>query len=574
MRINPLLMFFLLLWSTTLMSQVMGKVEDANGTALPFVNIYIEGTYLGTTSNDDGKYELNLNIKGDYIIVFKFLGFKTLKRNITIKEFPYSLDAVMTEEKISLEEVKINAKDNPANRIIRQTIANRKRNLEKIRAFKADFYSKGLIRIKNAHEKILGQDIGDLGGGLDSTRTGILYLSETLSKIHFERPDKLKEEIVASKVAGNDSGFSFNNATDVDFNFYNNTIEIESDMVSPISDFAFNYYRYELDGIFYDDFGNLINKVKVIPKRENDRVFSGMIYIVEDQWSLYALELNTTGQQSQIEAVDTILLKQNFKYSQNDAHWVLLSQSIDFAYGIFGIKGDGRFTAVFSNYEFNPKFEAKEFSRELLSFTEEANKKDSTFWNTIRPVPLTSEEFVDYSKKDSIQIVRKSKKYLDSIDAKSNRFNPTNLLFGYNYQNSYKDWNLGFSSLLSSIGFNTVQGFTGNLDVFYRKDYDEFRRYLGLRTSMDYGFEDQRLRISGSATFKFNNVSRPFLTLSGGVRTEQFNESQPISPFINTISTLFFEDNYMKLYDRYFLELSYSHEWFNGFRWFSTISYE
>ncbi|NND11865.1 MAG: hypothetical protein HKN96_11725, partial [Flavobacteriaceae bacterium] len=59
-------MFFLLLWSTTLMSQVMGKVEDANGTALPFVNIYIEGTYLGTTSNDDGKYELNLNIKGDY----------------------------------------------------------------------------------------------------------------------------------------------------------------------------------------------------------------------------------------------------------------------------------------------------------------------------------------------------------------------------------------------------------------------------------------------------------------------------------------------------------------------------
>ncbi|MBT8309042.1 MAG: carboxypeptidase-like regulatory domain-containing protein, partial [Flavobacteriaceae bacterium] len=92
--------------------------------------------------------------------------------------------------------------------------------------------------------------------------------------------------------------------------------------------------------------------------------------------------------------------------------------------------------------------------------------------------------------------------------------------------------------------------------------------------SMNYGFEDQRLRISGSTTFKFNNVSRPFLTLSGGVRTEQFNESQPISPFINAISTLFFEDNYMKLHDRYFLELSYSHEWFNGFRWFSTISYE
>jgi len=291
---------------------------------------------------------------------------------------------------------------------------------------------RGLISIKNAPEKILGRDIGDLGGGLDSTRSGIIYLSETISTIQLKKPNKLNETIIASKVSGDDNGFSFNNASDVDFNFYNNTIEIENQLISPISDYAFNYYKYELEGDFYDDSGNLINKIKVIPKRENDRIFSGFMYIVEDDWSFYALDLVVTGKQAQIPAADSINLKQSFSYSKTDKLWALISQSIDFNYSLFGIKGDGRFTAVYSNYNFNPEFDKKSFSSELLSFVENANKKDSIYWNSIRPVPLSTEEISDYIKKDSIQIVRKSKSYLDSIDAISNKFKLTNLFTGYN----------------------------------------------------------------------------------------------------------------------------------------------
>jgi len=532
MQKNILFIFFILS-SLVAKSQVNGTVKDTNNKTLPFVNIYIEGTYTGTTSNDDGIYQLDIDTAGTYTIVFKYLGYKTLKKEVTIANFPFQLNMTLTEEKVSLDEIVVNAQDNPANRIIRNTIENRKANLNKIKTFKADFYSKGLIRIKNAPEKILGQNVGDLGGGLDSTRTGVLYLSETISKIQFERPDKLKETIIASKVAGDDNGFSFNNASDVDFNFYNNTIELGSNIVSPISD----YYRYKLDGVFYDELGNLINKVKVIPRRENDRVFSGYVYIVEDQWSLYGTELEITGTQAQLDAVDVIKLKQNFKYSNQDKHWVIISQSIDFVYGILGIKGDGRFTAVYSNYNFKPEFEAKNFGRELLAFTEEANKKDSTFWQSIRPVPLTTEEITDYVKKDSIKVIRKSKKYLDSIDLKTNKFNPSNLLFGYTYNNSYKDWSLGFNSLLSSINYNTVQGWNGNLNLFYRKNIDEFKKYFTVNSRLNYGIADKRLRMSGAVTYKFNNITRPFVTLSGGVRTEQFNPTEPISPLINTVST-------------------------------------
>jgi len=555
-------------------SQIIGNVNDTNGNPLAFVNIYIEGTYIGTTSNDEGNYELNVSEKKRFTIVFKYLGYKTLKNELNIDAFPYVVDVSLEEEQITLDEVIINSNHNPANRIIRQTIANRKAMLESIKSYKADFYSRGLIRIKNAPEKILGQEIGDLGGGLDSTRSGIIYLSETISKIEFQRPDKLKEKIIASKVSGNDNGFSFNNASDVDYNFYNNTVELGNQIVSPIADYAFNYYRYKLEGIFYDESGNLINKIKVIPRRENDRIFTGTIYIVEDQWTIYALELDITGQQAQIPAADIITLKQTFSFSEKDKLWALISQSIDFKYGIFGIKGDGRFTAVYSTYNFNPSFTKNTFTKEVLSFENEANKKDSTYWNSIRPVPLTNEEINDYVTKDSIQVVRESKSYLDSIDAKNNTFKLPNILFGYNYQNSYKDWNLNFGSPLLNLNFNTVQGYNSQISINYRKNLDEFRRYFNVNTTLNYGVDDKRLRITGSLTYKLNNISSPFVTLSGGITTQQFNASQPISPLVNSISTLFFEDNYMKLYDKSFAQISYSQEWFNGFRFYSTLSYE
>ena len=250
----------------------------------------------------------------------------------------------------------------------------------------------------------------------------MIYLSETISKLEFLRPNKLKEKILASKVSGDDKGFSFNNAIDVEFDLYNNTIELGNQIVSPIANNAFGYYRYTLEGIFYDDRGNLINKIKATPRRQNDPVFEGFIYIVEDQWTIYAAELDITGVQARIPAVDKITITQNYAFSENNSIWTKMSQNIDFKYGLFGINGDGRFTAVYSNYTINPGLTRKDFSKEIVSFADEANKKDSLFWTSIRPVPLTDEEITDYIKKDSIQIVKDSKVYKDSVDKVNNKF--------------------------------------------------------------------------------------------------------------------------------------------------------
>ena len=72
-----------------LYSQISGEVKDENGNPLPYVNIYTETGSKGTTTNDDGIYELKINQKGNYTLVYQFLGYKTLKKEIEAKEFPH-----------------------------------------------------------------------------------------------------------------------------------------------------------------------------------------------------------------------------------------------------------------------------------------------------------------------------------------------------------------------------------------------------------------------------------------------------------------------------------------------------
>ncbi len=563
---------FLFFITTFLNAQITGLITDKNSEPLPFVSIYIKGTYIGTTTNNEGNYTLNLKETGNYTLIFQYLGYKTVKKEITISSFPYNLNVTLSEDAVALNEVVVSSKENPANKIIRSAIANRKVNLLKTADFTADFYSRGIYRIKNAPEKILGFELGDLGGGLDSTRSGVVYLSETISKIT-KSPKKFKEKIIASKVSGDDNGFSFNQASQVNFNFYKNLVELGENIISPIASYAFTYYKYNLENSYYQD-KHLINKIKIIPKRATDNAFEGYIYIIENTWEIYAIEVSVTGKQIQTPQVEKLYLKQNYSYSSTDSLWSLFSQSIDYKFGMFGINIDGRFTSVYNGYNFKPNFTPKTFTNEVLVFENKANKKDTVFWNTIRPVPLTFEESSDYKLKDSIKVIRKSKKYLDSVDIKRNKFKITNLLFGYNYQNSYKDWNLTIGSPIFNSMFNTVQGWHTNMNVSFYKNYKEKHQNLSVNTILDYGFSDKQFRASGSLRYQFNQKTKPYISIAGGRKILQFNPSEPIAPVVNAISSLFFERNYAKFYDKTFASIAYGREITNGIRFRSSLSYE
>ncbi|WAC02087.1 carboxypeptidase-like regulatory domain-containing protein [Lacinutrix neustonica] len=114
------------------------------------MSVFIDNTYIGTTTNEEGNYALDITKPGDYTVVFQYLGYKTLRKKITIDRFPFLLNTTLVEEDISLQEVVINSEENPAIQIIRHAIAKRVEHLEKTETYLANFYSRGLIKIKDA----------------------------------------------------------------------------------------------------------------------------------------------------------------------------------------------------------------------------------------------------------------------------------------------------------------------------------------------------------------------------------------------------------------------------------------
>lgn len=576
---KKIVLFVFVLLVTNFYAQIRGTINDDKGNPIPFANIFIENTYKGTTSNETGKYEISLNTKGNYVLVFQYLGFKTQKKPINIDHFPFILNVKMEEENFTLNEIVINTKDNPANRIIRKAINNRKENSDKTARYKADFYSRGIFKVKDLPKKIMGQkvDLGEqMGANIDSTGSGIIYLSETVSKIVFEKPNKLKEKISASKISGRNNGFSYNTAESANYDFYDNSIDFDISLISPIASNAFNYYKYKLESTFFDENNNQINKIKVTPKRDKEPVFEGYIYIVDDSWAIYAVDLDIKGYRMKNEFVETMTLKQNFNFNSKNKIWTKNSQSLAFNAGIFGIKFLGKFNYVFSNYEFQDSFERNTFGNEILSFEENANKKDSVYWNKNRPIPLTDEENNDYIKKDSIFNIRTSKTYLDSIDKKANKFKIFQVITGYNYKNSFEKRNFNYRGLidLGSLSFNTVQGYSISSGFNFRKWNSKNGKKTTLNTEFNYGFSDTRLRVSGEFSRRFNNQNYAVITLSGGTKVNQFNDNQPISPFINTISTLAFKNNFMKLYNLEFAQISYGQDVANGLTINGKLEYQ
>lgn len=572
-QMNKLIYGLCLFISVTTFAQIRGTITDSKGFTIPAVTIILEGTSRNTTSNENGKYELPFNKIGNYTIVFQSLGFKTKKIPVTITSFPFEVNCQLSDEQYTLKEIVVSNKENPAHAIIRNAIAHKNVNSDRQKTFECDFYSKGTMRLKDVPKKMLGFEIGDMNGALDSTRSGMVYLSETVSHLQYQKANAMKETIIASKVSGDNDGYSFNTAKDVDFDFYENTLSLNKKAVSPLNPNAFAYYKFKLESSFMTQDNQLVNKIKLIPRRDAEPVFSGYIYIIEDSWALYAVDVRIKGYQMDNPMMEEFNIKQNFAFDTQDKLWTKKSQILDFKVKIFGISIFGGYTYVYSNYNFNAEFNKKTFGNELVFIENDANKKAESYWEQNRPIPLTIEETKDYVKKDSIKTVRTSPKYLDSIDKKHNKLKPLSLLMGYSYQNSKENWKLSYQGLLSAWNFNTVQGFNFAPKLSYRKDDEEKHTWTSWKVNVNYGFSDKRFRPNFEFSKKLNNFNKAIISASGGLLVSQFNGDNPINPLINSVSSLYFKSNFAKFYDKKFFKVGYERELLNGIRTEVNLEY-
>ncbi|MBT1687110.1 SusC/RagA family TonB-linked outer membrane protein [Dawidia soli] len=83
--------------------RVTGKVKDSNGTPLPGVNVLVKGTTIGTATDVEGTFVLDMPEEGK-ILVFSFVGLKTVEMDATGR---VSFDVTMEPDVATLQTVEI-----------------------------------------------------------------------------------------------------------------------------------------------------------------------------------------------------------------------------------------------------------------------------------------------------------------------------------------------------------------------------------------------------------------------------------------------------------------------------------
>ena len=598
----------LVMWisSAAFAGGLRGTVKAEDGSVLGYATLYVKQTGTGVISDLQGHYEVSLP-PGTYDIVFQYLGYETAARTVEIGNVFVELDVTLRIQVMMLPSVTVKSdQEDPAYTIMRKAVAKANYHIQQIDKYTAKVYIKGKGKLKDypwLAKKTLEKE------GITKDR---LFISESVSEIKYTRPNKFEEKVIAVYTSGKDRNTAPN--AYVFGSIYQPEI---AETVSPLSPKAFSYYRFEYLGTFKDQEYD-ISKIKVIPRSRGDNVIEGVIYIVEDWWSVHSVDFKVT------KLGVTMLVKQIYNPIDGKA-WLPVSHQFKADGKVFGFEFEFSYLATVKDYKItlNPalpqemtvidekvdKERAKQVrsqfskkgqqlqqrlekgkevtNKELKQLVKEYEKqeqkqekqpevisernfkvdstaysKDSTFWSEIRTAPLDKEEIRGYKKTDSISVVQRKRDEGDSLKPSKNKgFQVWDLLQGDRYKIGK---NSDFEIHTPFGGYNTVEGW----NLIYKVSY--YKRWVK-RDSMDRSKRPivKRLEITPVGRYAFSRdifsgflrtdyrSPRTRLTLEVGRYVQQYNDNNPIHPVVNSLTTLLLGDNLMKLYERNFVDLKY-----------------
>ncbi|HEY5369122.1 MAG TPA: DUF5686 and carboxypeptidase regulatory-like domain-containing protein [Hanamia sp.] len=569
--------------------KIEGTVKDTEGNVLSFASIIVAGTPMGTTTNDNGRFSISLP-PGNYTIECRYVGYASQEKKITLGSSNQIINFILPVQELKLKEVVVRpGAEDPAYEIIRQAIKKRPFYNSQVKAFEAKVYLKGLIKLRNLPGRIFGQKIPEEDKsemGLDSSGQGIVYLSESVEKVSAQEPDKFKLEVLSSRLSGSNSfGFDF----PVFISFYENNVDVfdgginSRGFISPIADNALNFYNYKFLGSFFED-GNEVNVIKVMPKRNYEPLFSGIINITENDWRIYSCNLTLT-KESQLEILDTITVSQMHIPVENDV-WRIKNQSLHVSLDKMGLKAVGNFVSVYSDYNLHPDFAKGYFNRVVIKYDTAVSKKPHSYWDSIRPVPLEPEEIKDYRTKDSAFAVRKDYVVtnIDSLRKKQGPVKVVQLFWTGVNRTLYgktKNYQIHFDPLIMTLQYNTVEGVAINPSLVLSKRLPEINSKISFIADARYGFTNRHFNPWGGLVFNSNDNFDPekkynhqSFFIAGGKRVSQFFKEIDLTGLANSVATLLYGQNDMKIYENYFAKAGYSKQWESGVKFLIEGEYE
>jgi Family of unknown function (DUF5686) len=182
-------------------------------------------------------------------------------------------------------------------------------------------------------------------------------------------------------------------------------------------------------------------------------------------------------------------------------------------------------------------------------------------------------------QKDSIM----SQSSIDSLKKKQGKLKPLNVFWkGINRRHYSKTntFNWGIESLIKGLEYNTVEGLAVNLNMYYDKHLPKLKTNVSFEPNLRYGFSNTHLNAWATLTFRTRDweadkkIKRQTWEIGGGKRVSQFNKQSQILPLNNAISTLLWGDNFMKIYENYYVSLGFSKRFESGFRFAISTLYE
>ena len=110
-NVNQFLIFaFLFLLPIAMVAQtIKGKVTDASGVSLPYMNVLVKGTSNGVTTNDAGEFSITVKSLPTTIVV-SAMGYARLEMAVANSDF---LTITVQEDNVSLEEIVVIGSRNP-----------------------------------------------------------------------------------------------------------------------------------------------------------------------------------------------------------------------------------------------------------------------------------------------------------------------------------------------------------------------------------------------------------------------------------------------------------------------------
>ncbi len=516
--------FFLALVSAVAQTKVSGYVFDENNEPVAYANIIYKNSSEGTITNEDGRFYLESDNTWETLTV-SFIGYEPIEMPLE-KKVNYDLEFIIKEEAASLNEVVIvvgkqskKAEENPAIAIMQKIWERKRQNgLRQFKQYEYDRYEKVEFDINTIDSALMK---GKLFKGMEfvfeqvdtSKVTGKTYLpifiNEEAAKVYGDNIlNKEKIELKGNK----NSGFS-NNESIIDFikdlyseyDVYDNYLKFfDKSFVSPISTTGINTYNYVLsDSAFIDN--KWCYNIIYYPRRKNELTFKGDFWVNDSTYALKEINMQAS-KSANINWVKEIYIEQEFEV-MNDTLFLIKRDYFmsDFTFnkkeksrGVYGKR-----TTLYNNYVFDEVKDEKFYKKEVFNYNEDAYNRDDDFWDENRMEVLSKDERGVYKMLDTLKTVSKFKRLYN---------------YGSIMASGYVEidkWNIDYGPLLSSFGYNEVEGLrlrTGGRTYFDRNDLWRVQGFLA------YGFKDNKFKYGISAKWLLNQRNR--LKLSAGHRRD------------------------------------------------------